>query len=55
MSARPGEIKAVIAIDLPRPRSVMTLQHPQFHALELQIWSLLRPESVYADASLQSS
>lgn len=45
MSARPGQIKALVSIDLPRPRSVLTLQDPRFHALELHIWTLLQADS----------
>ena len=53
MSARPGEIKAVIPIDLPRPRSILTLQNSRFHALEVQIRTLLQPESAQTDTALQ--
>jgi NitT/TauT family transport system ATP-binding protein len=45
MSERPGQIKAVIPIDLPRPRSILSTQNPQFQALEVQIWNLLQLES----------
>jgi len=37
MSARPGRLKAEIAIDLPRPREVKTLSHPRFVALAAQV------------------
>ena len=37
MSARPGQIKAVIPIDLPRPRSLTMLQNPRFNALEQDV------------------
>jgi NitT/TauT family transport system ATP-binding protein len=36
MSARPGRLKAVIAVDLPRPREVGTLSDPRF--VELAAW-----------------
>lgn len=45
MSSRPGQIEAIVPVDLPRPRSRLTLQDPQFQALELQIWSLLQDPS----------
>ncbi|HVH29666.1 MAG TPA: ABC transporter ATP-binding protein [Vicinamibacterales bacterium] len=51
MSARPGHVKAVLSIDLPRPRSVASMQDPRFHALEVEIWTLLQPESPYVDAA----
>ncbi len=52
MSARPGHMKAVIPVDLPRPRSLLTLQDARFHALELQVWKLLQPESSHIDSAL---
>jgi NitT/TauT family transport system ATP-binding protein len=30
MSARPGKISEVIKVDLPRPRDMETLNHPDF-------------------------
>ena len=30
MTARPGRIKAVIKVDLPRPRDAKTLREPRF-------------------------
>jgi len=45
LSARPGQVKAVIPIDLPRPRFRFTLQDPRFTAFELQIWTLLQDQS----------
>jgi NitT/TauT family transport system ATP-binding protein len=50
MSPRPGYVKAMIPIDLPRPRSLSMLQDPRFHALEFQVWTLLQPESSCADS-----
>ncbi|WP_104177322.1 ABC transporter ATP-binding protein [Cryobacterium sp. Y50] len=37
MSARPGSISDVIDIDLPRPRSMETLNHPAFGAYVSQV------------------
>jgi NitT/TauT family transport system ATP-binding protein len=55
MSGRPGHIKAVIPIDLPRPRSVLTLQDPRFHALEDQIRKLLQPQFSQIETALRMS
>ncbi|SMG52957.1 ABC transporter ATP-binding protein [Paraburkholderia susongensis] len=42
MSARPGRIVADIRIDLPRPRSVKSLQKdPAFHTLHAEVWKRL--------------
>jgi NitT/TauT family transport system ATP-binding protein len=42
MSARPGRIVADIRVDLPRPRSVKSLQKdPAFHRLHAQVWEKL--------------
>lgn len=42
MSARPGRIVADIPIDLPRPRSVKSLQKdPAFHRLHAKVWEKL--------------
>lgn len=40
-TARPGRIKAIVPIDLPRPRDV---HHPRFHALRVQLIDLLKDE-----------
>ena len=53
MSERPGHIKALIPVDLPRPRSVLTMQEPRFHSLETQIWKLLQPQFSQIDAPVQ--
>jgi NitT/TauT family transport system ATP-binding protein len=45
MSARPGHIKAEIAIDLPRPRSVYALKSdPAYAGLVARVWEPLRQE-----------
>ncbi|WP_052097526.1 ABC transporter ATP-binding protein [Achromobacter sp. RTa] len=42
MSARPGRIVADVRIDLPRPRSVKSLQKdPAFHRLHAKVWEKL--------------
>ena len=44
MSARPGRIKAEIAVDLPRPRSAELMLEPPFIALKRRIIGLLHDE-----------
>jgi NitT/TauT family transport system ATP-binding protein len=45
MSARPGRIKAVIPVEMERPRPLGIQRKAPFLRLEEQIWSLLdRPE-----------
>jgi NitT/TauT family transport system ATP-binding protein len=43
MSARPGQIKAVIPIEFPRPRDAVTIRgEPNFARHVVRIWELLR-------------
>jgi NitT/TauT family transport system ATP-binding protein len=44
MTARPGTIKAIVDIDLPRPRS-RSEQGAQFGKLEDHLWQLVRDEA----------
>ena len=46
MSARPGQIKEVVPIELPRPRSLAVQQEPRFNDYERHIWTLLQAEAV---------
>ena len=49
LSARPGSIKADITVPFPRPRSIETVRaNPEFNALFLEIWELLRDDAVVA-------
>ena len=48
MTSHPGRLKAVIDVDLPRPRSDTTRAHPKFQALSQHIWSLIRDEAYRA-------
>lgn len=50
-TSRPGRVKKVIDVDLPRPRSVVKLQgEPRYHELYEQAWESLRDE-VIADVN----
>ena len=42
MSPRPGRIADVVAVDLPRPRTVETREDPRFFELVTQVRELLR-------------
>lgn len=46
MSARPGRIKAVVAVALPRPRALAVQQEAYFNQLERHVWQLLAEEAV---------
>jgi len=48
MSTHPGRIKAVIPVDLPRPRIERTRALPRFGQLGEQIWDLIRDEAYRA-------
>ncbi len=45
MSARPGRIKRVFTVELPRPRSIIDLpSEPAFHRIYEELWQELREE-----------
>ncbi len=48
MSTHPGRIKAVIPVDLPRPRTEHTRAEPRFGQLAEEIWNLIRDEAYRA-------
>ena len=48
MTARPGRVKAVIDIDLPRPRTLQVTRGPQFAGHCQEIWELVREEAQQA-------
>jgi NitT/TauT family transport system ATP-binding protein len=43
LSARPGRIKTVVDVTLPRPRSLATKRTEQFLEVVRQIWDLIEP------------
>lgn len=50
MSARPGLIKEVVTVDIPRPRNMKSMRDPDFALCMEKIWNLLRYD---VDAALQ--
>ena len=48
MSARPGRIKADVAVDLPHPRHYTMKTGPEFSALKAQLTEEIRSEAVLA-------
>ena len=46
MTARPGRVKKVFEIDLPRPRDSTVIASDRFGRLVGQVWSTLREESL---------
>ncbi len=50
MTARPGRVKRIFDVDLPRPRSVLSLQgDDRFHRIYEELWADLREEVVGGD------
>jgi len=43
-SARPGLVKEIVAVDIPRPRDLRLKRTPHFHALEDRVWGLIHDE-----------
>ena len=48
MSSHPGRVRAVLDVDLPRPRDEHTRADPRFGQLAEQIWRLIRDEAYRA-------
>ncbi|MEA2640691.1 MAG: NitT/TauT family transport system ATP-binding protein [Chloroflexota bacterium] len=44
LGARPGRIREVIPVDLPRPRSLEMKRHPEFTRLADHVWSSIEQE-----------
>jgi NitT/TauT family transport system ATP-binding protein len=53
MTARPGRIKARIAVDLPRPRPFEVTTSPRFNELKRQVLALVREESLRAATRIE--
>ena len=51
MSARPGRIKAEVAIDLPHPRHYTVKTTPEFSALKARLTEEIRVEALAAAAA----
>ncbi|WP_413788490.1 ABC transporter ATP-binding protein [Acetonema longum] len=55
MSARPGTIKTIVPVTLPRPRDVETIRTtPQYIELYQTIWSQLRDEVLKGETGIPS-
>jgi NitT/TauT family transport system ATP-binding protein len=52
MSSRPGLIKEIVTVDIPRPRTMKSMRDPDFALCMEKIWNLLRYD---VDAALQSN
>ena len=48
MSTKPGRVREIIDIDLPRPRNSDVRTHPRFDELHSKIWDLIRDEAYNA-------
>jgi NitT/TauT family transport system ATP-binding protein len=49
-SGRPGKVKAIVPVEIERPRALGLKREPRFHALEDRIWELIE-EDVRRDRS----
>ena len=43
-AARPGRVKAMIKIDIPRPRDLSIKRDPRFLKYEDEVWNLIEEE-----------
>jgi NitT/TauT family transport system ATP-binding protein len=43
--ARPGRVREVMPVDLPRPRDLRIKRTPRFHELEDYVWNLIEDEA----------
>ena len=45
MHARPGRVREVVEVHLPRPRDERTRQEPEYLALQSRLWEMIRSEA----------
>lgn len=45
MTARPGKIKTVMKVDVPRPRTLDSMSHPEFITTVKNLWTLISDDS----------
>ncbi|MFH1822041.1 MAG: ABC transporter ATP-binding protein [Methanobacteriota archaeon] len=45
MTARPGRIKGIVKVYVPKPRSLGSMTHPNFSRAAKKIWGMLREEA----------
>ena len=55
MSSHPGRVRAVLPVDLPRPRGEHTRSDPRFGHLAEEIWGLIRDEAYRAIGGPEAS
>jgi NitT/TauT family transport system ATP-binding protein len=44
MTSRPGQVKAVVEVDIPRPRDLSVKRTPRFLELIDEIWKMIEEE-----------
>mgnify|MGYP001765351975 CR=1 FL=1 len=49
MTGRPGRVRKIVRIELPRPRAASMLRTPEFHAYVDRLNEFLDPECVDDD------
>jgi ABC-type nitrate/sulfonate/bicarbonate transport system ATPase subunit len=52
MTARPGKIREVVDVNLPRPRSEATRYKPEYLTLNAKLWSMIRGDAARAIAGV---
>lgn len=45
LSGRPGRVREIVPVDIPRPRTIDTKREPLFNQLEQRLWSLIGEEA----------
>jgi NitT/TauT family transport system ATP-binding protein len=45
MHARPGRVREVVTVHLPRPRTDQTRREPEYLALQSRLWDMIRSEA----------